>query len=149
MVRIKREATAAEVRSWGVDNGFAVEGRGRLDTELIREFNRAHSSQGVRYVVKARKEVQLDENDGRVAAMVDQDSTPAPAPRQRTNSTSGRVAARSTPAQPSEGSPLANQPLVGVASIPPTVLEMLRAANAGGGESGHKAIVSIYAVVDI
>lgn len=70
--KIKRWADATEVRRWALElsdkekkdlgiEGLEVSERGRFHSDLVRAFNRAHRSQGIRYVPIGRTQPRIDE----------------------------------------------------------------------------------------
>lgn len=122
-------ATAEQVREWARDNNYEVADRGRFNTDLIRAFNndRENKRAKLHYEPTARS-TSVD----RPAAEPRTNSVPNP----RRSDGGGKAEVRVIPA-----SEVAD-------SIPSNVLEMLRAASAGGSGRGQ-AIVSIHALVDI
>lgn len=81
MARNPKPASTEDVRQWGRDNDFQVGDRGRLSSELIAEFDRAHKRNNIKYVPGTSVSVFADEAPQAAAPA----AKAAPAQRQTTS----------------------------------------------------------------
>lgn len=126
MAKTQSIATAEQVREWARSNGYEVADRGRFNSDLIRAFNtdRDNKRKNLIYEPQARTSTQSNSASNTV-------------PTARRSQNRDRAQVNIIPADEVAD------------SIPTGVLEMLRAAQSGGGGSGNKALVSIHALVNV
>lgn len=121
MARRKELASTQEVRDWGMANGWDVSARGRLHSELIKAFNRAH-----------RDRVYTPDVRSTATRRVQPQETPAPAaPAQRTEEAAGEAV----------------QVRSGMVEGLPEIMDMLQAASKNG--RGQKVLIAAYTVTDL